>query len=115
MWTRPRVRRRCDRVVVVVELLRSAHTMAATQQEQIDSIERRIHELMAEMDKLAEQGEIDAIDGMVDKVERLKVEKDDLMRAAGVPNQCTRVLLPSLRLVRDFNGVSNSEQGQSRV
>ncbi len=40
------------------------------------------------MDKLAEQGEIDAIDGMVDKVERLKQEKDELMRAAGVPNQC---------------------------
>lgn len=34
------------------------------------------------MDKLAEEGEVDALDGMVAKVDRLKAEKDELTRAA---------------------------------
>jgi hypothetical protein len=66
--------RRAAEELLVPEAPTNVDTATRTaQQEQIDSIERRIAELMADMDKLAEEGEIDAIDGMVDKVERLKV------------------------------------------
>lgn len=76
--------RRAEEVSGPVEPQGVDSATKTAQSEQIEAIERRIQELMAEMDQLAEQGEVDAIDGMVEKVDRLKEEKTELLKAGGM-------------------------------
>ncbi len=56
----------------------------AAQQEQLEGIELKISELVAQMDKLAEDGEVDELDNVVAKVEKFKQEKEELLRVGGV-------------------------------
>lgn len=51
------------------------------QQDQIDAIEKKIKDFSTKIDRLAEEGAVDELDIIVAKVEKLREEKEDLLRA----------------------------------